>query len=120
MNVARRFSDNPQIIRDLSPTVLYLLSSPSTSYEVLDDVFLQVEAGEKIKADDVRKMIKRTKLGLLDEMGFFDDLDEAERKALEMLEAKVRNKLERFIHQAEKVEEEIRAYFLRINSKDQF
>lgn len=120
MNAARRFSDKPLIIRDLSPTVLYLLSSPGTPYEVLDEVFLRVSSGEKIKADDVRKMIRRSKTKILDEVDFFDDLIESEKRELDALEGTVRAKLERLIIQAEKVEAEMRAYFLKINSKEQF
>jgi hypothetical protein len=45
----------------LPPSILYLLSSPSTPEELIDDVLRRVETGERLSAQAVRQQVKELK-----------------------------------------------------------
>ena len=55
MNVHRRFGDTP-VLNNLTPTVAYALSAPSTSEEVRDAAIKLAESGESITMADVQAL----------------------------------------------------------------
>jgi hypothetical protein len=122
MNVAHRFSDQPNFILDLKPTVLYLLASPSTPPEVLDKVMLKVEKGKQVRVEQVTKMIREVKQGskIIDDSSVFDDPAEVERKELARLEENLKKKLRILIEESEKVEKELDHYYRKIQDRTTF
>ena len=58
MNVYRRFGDTP-VLNNLTPTVAYALSAPSTSEEVREAALKLAEAGETLTVADVQTLKHR-------------------------------------------------------------
>ena len=56
ISVAERFGDKSGIIPNLSPTVLYLLASPSTSDEIIEQVIDLANSGNKITVAEVKRL----------------------------------------------------------------
>lgn len=60
MNVANRFSGNPEIA-EMGPSVLYLLASPSTPDSAVAEALERSQAGEKITVRDAQEIRDRHK-----------------------------------------------------------
>ncbi len=58
MRVAQWASGKNAIVAHLSPTMLYLLSAPSTPEDFVSDILARVEAGESIAPSVMREELK--------------------------------------------------------------
>jgi hypothetical protein len=61
MQVAHWASGRNSNVAHLSPTLLYLLSAPSTPNEFIVDVLKRIEAGDRITLSDIREELKASR-----------------------------------------------------------
>jgi hypothetical protein len=91
MNVAEEFGSKSTLSVDLTPSILYALSAPSTPESVRTEVIERVEAGESVNLAEIQRLKKEAVELAQDKESLQNDLI-AKTEQAESAEAKLISK----------------------------